>query len=240
MEQVRSRVAVEEAVKSIGGHRPPTTRLRRCPPIAILAVLVTGLALPAPLAFAHGNQFLCARVTIGNDGLVALELTADHGDNPNIADAAQARQVLRECLQIGIGDQRLPLEHFAPLHFTERDQYSADSPVPPAIDPGPHRLVVASWQARLPGQQIVFVAKERTPLDVVLWRAGDVPGAGQSHSRWVLLIAGDSSPHFAATAPSSSGAIATQIMIMLLVFPLLVLFVRTLTHRRLAVPRMAD
>lgn len=203
-----------------------------------MAILIAGLALPAPLAFAHGNQFLCARVTIGDDGHVALELTADYSDNPNIADAAEARQVLRECLQIDLGGQRLPLEHFAPLQFAERDQYSVDSPVPPTTDPGPHRLVVASWQARLPGQQIVFVAKERTPLDVVLWRAGDVPTAAQS--RWVLLIAGDSSPHFATTAMvSSSGAVFTHVMLLLLVFPLLMLCVRTLTNRRLVVSRMA-
>ncbi len=202
--------------------------------IAILAVLIAGLVLPAPLSFAHGNQFVCARVTISDDGHVALELTADYSDNPNIADAAEARQVLRECLQIGLGDQRLPLEHFAPLQFSERDQYSADSPIPPTSDPGPHRLVVASWQARLPGQRLVFVAKERTPIDVVLWRADDMPAPTQS--RWVLLIAGDASPHFATTAVASLfGAISAQIMIMLLVFPLLVLFVRTLTHRRLAV-----
>jgi hypothetical protein len=199
--------------------------------IAILAVLVTGLALPAPSAFAHGNQFLCARVTIGADGHVALELTADHGDNPNIADAAQARQVLRECLQIGIGDQRLPLEHFAPLRFVEREQYSADSPTPPATDPGPHRLVVASWQTRLPGQRLVFVAKERTPLDVVLWRADQRPAL---QSRWVLLIAGDTSPTFDTTAATSvSGGIAARIMIVLLAFPVLMLVVRTLTGRRL-------
>lgn len=86
----------------------------------MLAVLVTGLALPAPSAFAHGNQFIGAKLTVGDDGHVALELTADHGDNPNIADAAAARQVLRECLQVCIGSERFPLEHFAALIFADR------------------------------------------------------------------------------------------------------------------------
>lgn len=165
--------------------------------IAMLAVLVAGLALPAPSAFAHGNQFVCARVTIGDDGLVALELTADYGDNPNIADAQEARQVLREAVRLRIGDDVQPLEHFGVVRFEDRQHYGDDSPVPSATEPGPHRLVTAFWQTHLPGQRITFTAKERTPLDVVMWRAGEQSTAGQS--RWMLLIAGDRSPEFALT-----------------------------------------
>lgn len=174
--------------------------------IATLAVLVTGLALPAPLALAHGNQFVCARVVIGDDGYVALELTADYGDNPNIANAQEARQVLREVLRVRIGDEVLPLEHFGALRFEERQKFSDDSPVPSASEPGPHRLVTASWQTRLPNHTIIFAAKEHTPFDVVMWRAGEQPALGRS--RWMLLIAGDKSPEFtmtsAATGISSS------------------------------------
>jgi hypothetical protein len=184
MEQVRPRAALEEEV------------MRR---IAILAVLVTGLALPAPSAFAHGNQFIAAQLTIADDGRVALELTADHGDNPNIADAAAARQVLRECLQVCIGAERFPLEHFGALTFAEHQHYREDSPLPSASEPGPHRLVMASWSAQLPGQRIVFAAPERTPFDVVLWRAGAPVLEG---NRWVLLIAGDRSPEFTMTQAS--------------------------------------
>jgi hypothetical protein len=180
--------------------------------IAILAILVTGLALPAPSAFAHGNQFICARLTVGDDGRVALELTADHGDNPNIADATEARQALRDCLQVCIGDQRFPLEHFGRLSFAERQHYSEDSPVPLASEPGPHRLVTAVWSAYLPGQRLVFAAKEHTPLDVVLWRAGEVPEPG--HSRWMLLIAGDRSPEFTTgrTSPAAVPLIITGLV----------------------------
>ena len=135
--------------------------------IATLAILVTGLALPAPLAFAHGNQFICACVTIGDDGHVALELTADYGDNPYIADVQEARQVLREALSVRVGGEMLPLELFGELSFEERQQYADDSPVPSASDPGPHHLVAARWQTRLPDQRIIFKAKEHTPLDVV-------------------------------------------------------------------------
>jgi hypothetical protein len=183
MEQVRPRAALDQAV---------TGR------IALLAILVTGLALPAPSAFAHGNQFVCARVTIGADGLVALELTADHGDNPNIADAAEARQVLREVLRVQVDDALLPLEHVAPLSFAERDRYGEGAPVPAAGEPGPHRLVTASWRARLPERRIVFVTKDRTPLDVVMWDADRPVQVGAS--RWMLLIAGDRSPEFVTTA----------------------------------------
>lgn len=168
--------------------------------IALLAILVTGLALPAPSAFAHGNQFICARLTIGDDGAVALELTADHGDNPNLADADEARQALRECLQLCIGDERFPLEAFGALAFAEGRQYSADSPVPPSSEVGPHRLVTASWRADLAGRRVAFAAKDRTPLDVVLWRADGKPAAGAS--RVLLLIAGDRSPEFVMTPAS--------------------------------------
>jgi hypothetical protein len=170
--------------------------------IAILAVLVTGLALPAPSAFAHGNQFVCAKMTIGDDGWLALELTADHGGNPNIADAQEARQALREAVRIRIGEETFPLEHFGALRFEDRDRYSEDSPVPPASEPGPHQLVTAFWQARLPGQRIVFAAKDHTPLDVVMWRAGEPPIS--ERSRWILLIAGDRSPEFAMTSAAAA------------------------------------
>lgn len=191
---------------SIGGLRPPITRFRRCPPSTFLVLLVMGLALPAPSAFAHGNQFLCARLTISDDGRVALELTADHGDNPNIADAAEAQQVLRECLQVCIGDKRFPLEHFAPLAFSERTRYSDDSPVPPTAESLPHRLVTATWAADLPGRSFTFAAKDRTPLDVVMWRGDQAPSPGGS--RWMLLIAGDRSPEFTAAVRATPWWIA--------------------------------
>lgn len=189
---------------SFGGLRPPKTRLRRCPRIALLAVLVTGLALPAPSAFAHGNQFLCACVTIGDDGRVALELMADHADNPNIANAEAAQQVLRECLQVCIGEERHALTDLGVLRFSTSTTYRDDSPVPTARDPGPHQLVVAHWEAYLPGKTVVFAAKERTPLDLVMWRGDQAPEPGRS--RWTLLIAGDRSPAFAvatATVPNT-------------------------------------
>lgn len=211
---------------SIGGRCPPTTpirsafpasllggdasrrlraapavlALRRCPPLTPLVILVTGLALLAPSAFAHGNQFVGAKLTIGEGGAVALELTADHGDNPNISDATEARQVLRECLQVCIGDERYPLEEFGALTFSEHQAYGADSPVPSSPEAGPHRLVTASWRANLAGQRVVFAAKERTPLDVVLWRADGQPLS--KAGRWTLLIAGDRSTEFIMTPAS--------------------------------------
>ncbi len=191
-------------------------------------VLVAGLAVPAPSAFAHGNQFICARLTIGDDGVIALELTADHGDNPNIADAAQARQVLRDALRIQVGDSVLPLEHLAPLTFSERDSYRDDAPVPPSADPGPHRLVNATWQARLPDQRVVFLAQERTPFDVVMWQAGQQPSAGAS--RWLLLIAGDRSPEFRLRPAAVTTPLWLTILITTLVAAVLVVRLVRLRH----------
>jgi hypothetical protein len=183
MEQLRARAALEHQVR---------------PRIAALAILGAGLAALAPCAPAHGGLFLCARVSLGDDGLVALELTADHEDNPVIADAEEARTVLRDALSLCLDDRCVPLEQLGALRFEARDRYGDDSPMPLAGNPGPHHLVVAHWQARLPGRQVAFAAKESTPLDVVLWRAGEVPAAGRS--RWTLLIAGERSQVFTLSA----------------------------------------
>jgi hypothetical protein len=155
--------------------------------------------MPAPSAFAHGNQFICARVTIGDDGCIALELTADHGDNPDIADAQVARQVLRECLRIQIDEHVMPLEQLGELRFIDHDRYGPDSPMAASAmaEEGPHRLVTAIWQARLPDQRVVFLAQERTPFDVVMWDGAGAPAPGGG--RWMLLIAGDRSPGFVTT-----------------------------------------
>lgn len=216
MEQVRPCAALEQRVT------------RR---IALLAILTLGLVLPAPAAFAHGNQFICARVTIGSDGIIALELTADHGDNPNIADAVQARQVLRECLRIQIGERIMPLEQLGEPHFIDHDRYGPDSPmvVSALAEEGPHRLVTATWQARLPGQRLLFLAKEHTPLDVVMWQAGVVPATGGS--RWMLLIAGDRSPEFTVTARPTSWWIAALTIITVVSLGWHVLRRRRPTHR---------
>jgi hypothetical protein len=189
--------------------------------IATVAILVTGLALPAPLAFAHGNQFICVCVTIGDDGHVALELTADYGDNPYIADAQEARQVLREALSVRVGGEMLPLELLGELRFEERQQYGDDAPVPSASDPGPHHLVAARWQTRLPDQRILFKAKEHTPLDVVMWRSGEK--VSSERSRWMLLIAGDKSPEFIMTPAAVSVPVGIFFgMGTMAVFPLLI------------------
>ena len=167
-----------------------------------MAILITGLALPAPLAFAHGNQFISACVTVGDDGRIALELLADYGDNPYIADAQEARQVLREVLSVRVAGEILPLDHFGELRFEERQHYADDSPVPSASDPAPHHLVAARWETRLPDQRIIFSSKEHTPFDVVMWRSGEK--VTSERSRWMLLIAGDKSPEFTMT-PAAVG-----------------------------------
>jgi len=219
MEQLRPRAAVEYQ-----------EMIRR---IAMLAFLVTGLALPAPSAFAHGNQFICARVSIADDGQIALELTADYGDNPNIADAQAARQVLRDALRVRVGDEVLPLEHLGGLRFEDCHRYSDDSPVPSAAEPGPHRLVSAFWQTRLPDQRISFVAQEQTPLDVVMWRAGEQPSVGRS--QWMLLIAGDQSPDFTLTSAAAvvpAGILAGAWALALLAVVPLLIWSRSIWLRR--------
>ena len=166
----------------------------------LAAVVIAGLAaLPAPRLFAHGNEYLVARLAIGNDGEVVLELTADIA-NPLLSDEAHARTVLASALQIRQGESFKPLEATSPLRFEFRDRYSDDAPMQGATDATPHRLLTAIWRAHLPGQTLVFATPERTPHDVLLWR---VPPAGQT-PQWKLLISGEQSPEIDVPAPSSA------------------------------------
>ena len=170
-----------------------------CLTAARLTAIVAGLALLAPRLFAHGNEYLFARLSINPDGEVVLELTADIA-NPLFTDEEHARTVLAEALRLRRADGFKRLDDISPLRFEHRDRYSADSPMTSATDTGPHHLLTAIWHASLPGQSLIFATPERTPHDVVLWQ---VPPAGQS-AEWKLLICGEQCTAIAVPARRSS------------------------------------
>ena len=166
----------------------------------LLAAIVAGLAaLPAPRLFAHGNEYLFARLAIAPDGEVVLELTADIA-NPLFTDGeVQVRSVLSEALRLSQGGMLKRLDEVGSLGFEQRTHYSPDSPLPPARDSSSHQLLTAVWRARLPGQTLIFATPQRTPHDVLLWQA---PVAGQP-AEWKLLICGEQSPAIVVPASTS-------------------------------------
>lgn len=172
---------------------------RGCLMAARLMAMVAGLALLAPRLFAHGNEYLFARLAIAPDGEVVLELTADIA-NQLFTSEEHARMVLAEALRLRSGEHFKRLDELAPLHFEHRSQYSVDSPMTTSRDAGPHRLLTAIWRASLPGGSLVFATPERTPHDVVLWQ---VPPAGQN-AEWKLLICGEQCSAIAVPALPSS------------------------------------
>ncbi len=170
-----------------------------CLKAARLTAIVAGLALLAPRLFAHGNEYLFARLAIAPDGEVVLELTADIA-NQLFTSEEHARTVLADALRLRSGENFKRLDELGPVRFEHRSQYSADSPMPTTRDAGPHQLLTAVWRATLPGQFLVFATPERTPHDVVLWQ---VPPAGQS-AEWKLLICGEQSPAIAVPTGAST------------------------------------
>jgi hypothetical protein len=183
-----------------------------------MAFLIAGLAAPAPRLFAHGNDYLFARVSPGDGGAITVELTADYGGGTLITSEEQARQVLADALQVRLGQRLARLDELGELRFERRSRQSDDAPVPPSADPGPHLLLTAVWRARLPGQTVVFATPQRTPHDVLLWNTAEPrPEAGQS--RWMLLICGEESRPIAlaaAAAPAASswiGGLAIALLV---------------------------
>lgn len=176
-------------------------------PLRRLFLVIAGLALLAPQAWGHGNECLFARLAVGNDGEVVLELTADWNGNPLFIDESHARTVLSEALRVRQDGSLHRLDELGSLRFESRSQYSADTPMPPSPPTGDvavHQLLTAVWRTHLPGASISFVTPQRTPHDVVLWR---VPPAGESPLR-MLLICGEQSPAF--TVPMGKMAPSPQ------------------------------
>jgi len=161
-----------------------------------LFLVIAGLMLLAPRAWTHGNDCLFARLAVGNDGEVVLELTADWNGNPLFTDEAQARTVLSDALRLRQDGSLHALVDSGTLSFEPRSGYGPDAPLPPTHEASAHPLLTAIWRAHLPGATVAFATPEHTPHDVVLWR---VPPAGEPPQR-VLLICGEQSPTFTIPA----------------------------------------
>ncbi len=64
-------------------------------------LIIAGGAFMFPLfTFGHSSEFLLAKLCLTESGECLLEVTADYGDNPMIADENEARRALHGLFQI--------------------------------------------------------------------------------------------------------------------------------------------
>jgi hypothetical protein len=159
----------------------------------------TVVLLATGSARAHNGEFLLAKATPLEKGRLALEITADYGNNPLIPTEAAAAEALRGALQLEFNGASHPLEAFGPIRFEKRSDPVPDSPLPtdPAEGSETHWLLTALWEGCPGGNQARLLVSPNSPHSVVVWTAV-APG---KPPRWALLLGGEYSPIIPLSAP---------------------------------------
>jgi hypothetical protein len=182
----------------------------------LFAFLILLLGLPR-LSFAHGYDFLSARLDLLNDGsLIELTLTAEYGGNPMLPDIATATQALQEVLHIESRGQAHRLNDLAPLTLHQTTQQ--EGVLPPSIahaeDGQDHQFLQAHWRWVPDIAEVAFSVPKTSLHDVLLWRS--LP-TGETKS--MLLLSGDISKSIPVNPPQHP----SLLMVWLLVAMLLIL-----------------
>lgn len=97
--------------------------------LQFLLKLTGGAIIMAPLlAWGHACEYLVARMET-EGARIRLEITADYGANPLIADETEARHAIRSILQVlpPAGSPR-SLEELAPLKLEHRSAWDPEAP----------------------------------------------------------------------------------------------------------------
>lgn len=145
------------------------------------------------LLYGHGGEFLEARLET-QGGTVNLRIVAQYGDNPMIADEAEARKVLADALRIGVGSEKtnLRLDELAPLVMAPRGARDPGSPMPTSPDDPAHsdKLLEASWNWAATEENVSFLVPETSNQVVLFW----MPTPGEKSPRWSMLAPGDQTP----------------------------------------------
>lgn len=153
-------------------------------------IFAAGGAVLAPLcALGHGSEFLVAKLKLQAGAPVQLEVTADFGQNPLLADEAAARAALLKSVQIR------QKGHFRPLDEKSvvwREGGKWEDAAPPAIlpageDSGVHALITARWEWPWVEDTLVFQVPKGSLHDVLLW----MPAKDGSAPKWMMLLGGD-------------------------------------------------
>lgn len=145
-------------------------------------------------AFGHGAEFLSAKLTLLPDAEVRLDVTADFGGNPLIADETEARKALQDPVRLRQADKLLTLTELAAPRLSQHQNWADFAPaayLPSDTETQPHALITASWQWRSETPEIVFEMPKGRLHDVLLWTHDDADPSAQP--KWMLLLAGDKS-----------------------------------------------
>lgn len=159
------------------------------------------LLLPT-LAWGHGAEFLGAKLHILPTRELLLEITADYGDNPMIADRAEAEAALMNLLHVRWSGESQPLSALAPLALEERTQPDLSSPLPTDESGKSHQLLTAVWRWTVPPEvrELRFHVPDSVKYDTVFWL--EEAGVGREQKKWSMLLGGDSTPPIKLSAPS--------------------------------------
>lgn len=145
------------------------------------------------LLYGHGGEFLEARLET-QGGTVNLRIVAQYGDNPMIADEAEARKVLADALRIEVGNAKtnLRLNELTPLVMAPRAARDPGSPMPSSPDDQAHsdKLLEASWNWAATEENVSFLVPETSNQVVLFW----MPTPGEKSPRWSMLVPGDRTP----------------------------------------------
>lgn len=151
--------------------------------------------LNAPLhVFGHGAEFLSAKLTLLPDAEVLLEITADYGGNPLIADEAAAKGALLDPIRLRREETLVPLAQLASVRFSQHNNWAEFAPasyLPSEAESQPHALITSAWRWRSETPEVVFEMPKGKIHDVLLWTRDETnPDAPP---KWMLLLAGDTS-----------------------------------------------
>lgn len=166
-------------------------------------ILAAGGAILAPLCvFGHGAEFLSAKLTLLPEAEVLLEITADYGGNPLIADEAVAKEALMDPVRLMRGESLVPLAELSAASITQHDNWAEFAPasyLPSDAETQAHTLITAAWRWRSSEPEIVFEMPKGKLHDVLLWTRDQTnPDAPP---KWMLLLAGDRSKAIAIHWP---------------------------------------
>ena len=160
-----------------------------------ILILAAGGAFLAPLcALGHGTDFLSAKLTLLPDAEVLLEITADYGSNPMIADESAALDALADPIRLRHQETLLPLATLSAATISQHQNWAEYAPaayLPSDTSSEAHTLITSSWRWHSADPEIVFEMPKGKLHDVLLWtRDSSQPAA---EPKWMLLLAGDRS-----------------------------------------------
>jgi hypothetical protein len=169
---------------------------RRCQRVVrAFIILHSSFVILAPAGtFGHGAEFLSAKLTLLPEAEVRLEITADFGGNPLIADEAAARSALVDPVRLRVGDHLVALSDVAGASLSQHQNWAEFAPasyLPSDTEGQEHQLITAAWRWRSKTPEIIFEMPKGRMHDVLLWTRDETnPDAPP---KWMLLLAGDKS-----------------------------------------------